>query len=89
MSETKIVYTPWENLKKTADMVVGQIGYHNHKRCKVKSGKIVSARSNKAQTQLSFWNYAQLVQNQLKIKKLSELSRFWAFWADFKLAKQK
>ncbi|CAG5087965.1 Oidioi.mRNA.OKI2018_I69.PAR.g11682.t1.cds [Oikopleura dioica] len=34
MSETKIVYTPWENLKKTADMVVGQIGYHNHKRCK-------------------------------------------------------
>ena len=35
MSETKIVYTPWENLKKTADMVVGQIGYHNHKRCKV------------------------------------------------------
>merc|ERR1712088_71757 len=34
MSETRIVYTPWENLKKTADMVVGQIGYHNSKRTK-------------------------------------------------------
>jgi len=34
MSETKIVYTPWENLKKTSDMVVGQVGYHNSKRVK-------------------------------------------------------
>lgn len=34
LSECKIVYTPWENLKKTSDMVVGQIGYHNTKRVK-------------------------------------------------------
>jgi len=32
MNECKIVYTPWENLKKTSDMVVGQVGYHNSKR---------------------------------------------------------
>ena len=62
MSETKIVYTPWENLKKTADMVVGQIGYHNHKRCKVKTLKIISACSNDASMQLSFLNSAQLIQ---------------------------
>jgi len=34
MSEVKIVYTPWENLKKTSDMVAGQVGYHNSKRVK-------------------------------------------------------
>ena len=34
MAECKIVYTPWENLKKTSDMVVGQVGYHNSKRVK-------------------------------------------------------
>lgn len=34
LSDVKIVYTPWENLKKTSDMVVGQIGYHNSKRVK-------------------------------------------------------
>merc|ERR1712227_8497 len=34
MNECKIVYTPWENLKKTSDMVVGQVGYHNSKRVK-------------------------------------------------------
>merc|ERR1712227_63713 len=34
MTECKIVYTPWENLKKTSDMVVGQVGYHNSKRVK-------------------------------------------------------
>ena len=62
MSETKIVYTPWENLKKTADMVVGQIGYHNHKRCKVKTWKTVSARSKNHQTQLSFSYSAQLIE---------------------------
>merc|ERR1712176_447741 len=34
LSEVRIVYTPWENLKKTSDMVVGQIGYHNSKKVK-------------------------------------------------------
>ncbi len=26
-----VVYTPWSNLKKTADMDVGQVGFHKHK----------------------------------------------------------
>jgi hypothetical protein len=26
-----IVYTPWSNLKKTGDMDVGQVGFHNQK----------------------------------------------------------
>merc|ERR1712021_51968 len=39
MNECKIVYTPWENLKKTSDMVVGQVGYHNSKRVKYISVK--------------------------------------------------
>ena len=26
-----IVYTPWSNLKKTGDMDVGQVGFHNNK----------------------------------------------------------
>lgn len=29
-----IVYTPWSNLKKTAGMAVGQIGFHNSKKVK-------------------------------------------------------
>lgn len=27
----KIVYTPWENLKKTGDMATGQVGFHQQK----------------------------------------------------------
>lgn len=26
-----VVYTPWSNLKKTASMDVGQVGFHNPK----------------------------------------------------------
>jgi hypothetical protein len=26
-----VVYTPWSNLKKTASMDVGQVGFHNTK----------------------------------------------------------
>lgn len=26
-----VVYTPWSNLKKTGDMAVGQVSFHNHK----------------------------------------------------------
>lgn len=26
-----VVYTPWSNLKKTASMDVGQVGFHNSK----------------------------------------------------------
>lgn len=32
-----VVYTPWQNLKKTASMDVGQVGFHNSKmvRCRL------------------------------------------------------
>eukprot|EP00794_Sanderia_malayensis_P004862 gene4862-5501_t len=30
-NDVAIVYTPWSNLKKTADMDVGQIGFHKNK----------------------------------------------------------
>ncbi|KAM3175577.1 hypothetical protein ACTXT7_008232 [Hymenolepis weldensis] len=30
-NDVTIVYTVWENLRKTADMEVGQVGFHNHK----------------------------------------------------------
>jgi hypothetical protein len=29
LNDVRIVYTPWSNLKKTGDMDVGQVGYHN------------------------------------------------------------
>lgn len=31
MNNVSVVYTPWTNLKKTADMDVGQIGFHKQK----------------------------------------------------------
>lgn len=31
LSNVKIVYTLWNNLKKTGDMDVGQVGFHNHR----------------------------------------------------------
>lgn len=33
-SSVKVVYTPWENLRKTGDMATGQIGFHNTGHCK-------------------------------------------------------
>ncbi|KAJ7341395.1 hypothetical protein JRQ81_005446 [Phrynocephalus forsythii] len=35
MNNVNVVYTPWANLKKTADMDVGQIGFHRQKDVKV------------------------------------------------------
>ncbi|XP_051581109.1 coiled-coil domain-containing protein 25-like isoform X2 [Myxocyprinus asiaticus] len=35
MNNINIVYTPWSNLKKTADMDVGQIGFHRQKEVKI------------------------------------------------------
>ncbi|KAK6736572.1 hypothetical protein RB195_019330 [Necator americanus] len=34
MNDVGIVYTMWENLKKTGDMAVGQIGFHDNKKVK-------------------------------------------------------
>lgn len=31
MNNIDVVYTPWANLKKTASMDVGQVGFHNPK----------------------------------------------------------
>lgn len=31
MNNVNVVYTPWSNLKKTADMDVGQIGFHRQR----------------------------------------------------------
>lgn len=31
MNNVDVVYTPWHNLKKTASMDVGQVGFHNPK----------------------------------------------------------
>lgn len=31
MNDVTVVYTMWENLKKTGDMDVGQVGFHNGK----------------------------------------------------------
>ncbi|KFO38083.1 Coiled-coil domain-containing protein 25 [Fukomys damarensis] len=35
MNNVSVVYTPWSNLKKTADMDVGQIGFHRQKDVKI------------------------------------------------------
>ncbi|XP_055041559.2 coiled-coil domain-containing protein 25 isoform X1 [Misgurnus anguillicaudatus] len=35
MNNINVVYTPWSNLKKTADMDVGQIGFHRQKEVKI------------------------------------------------------
>ena len=34
MNDVDVVYTMWDNLKKTADMDVGQIGFHSNKAVK-------------------------------------------------------
>ena len=31
MNNIAVVYTLWENLKKTSDMEVGQVGFHSNK----------------------------------------------------------
>ena len=39
-SECWITYTPWANLKKTSDMEVGAIGFHDNEKCqRIKVGK--------------------------------------------------
>lgn len=39
MNNIDIVYTPWDNLKKTGDMDVGQIGFKDEKKVK----KVISS----------------------------------------------
>lgn len=48
MSSVDVVYTSWSNLKKTADMVPGQIGFHSDKAVhKVKVERKINAILNR------------------------------------------
>lgn len=38
MSNVSVVYTPFTNLKKTASMEVGQVGFHNQKKVSKSGG---------------------------------------------------
>ena len=42
VNNVNVVYTPWSNLKKTADMDVGQIGFHRQKDVSVLSPEAVA-----------------------------------------------
>ncbi|KAK1379610.1 hypothetical protein POM88_026354 [Heracleum sosnowskyi] len=46
VNNVDVVYTPWQNLKKTASMDVGQVGFHN--------SKMVRAFQVSNSTELSF-----------------------------------
>lgn len=37
MNEVDVVYTMWNNLRKTPDMDVGQVGFHNDKEVNIMS----------------------------------------------------
>ena len=41
MNNIEVVYTMWENLKKTGSMDVGQVGFHKHKEVPFSSSKLV------------------------------------------------
>lgn len=43
MNNVDVVYTPWSNLKKTASMDVGQVGFYNSKMVNVFSFCFVSS----------------------------------------------
>jgi len=53
-NHVNVVYTPWKNLKKTCDMVDGQVGYHNDKLVKkimVEKNKTILNRLNKTRVE--------------------------------------
>ena len=56
MNDIEVVYTMWANLKKTAAMEVGQIGFHKEKEvCKIKVAKRINDiinRLNKTKTEV-------------------------------------
>ena len=41
MNNIEVVYTMWENLKKTGSMDVGQVGFHKHKEVPFLLSKLV------------------------------------------------
>lgn len=54
-SSAYIVYTRWKNLKKTSDMVDGQVGYHrpdNVRRCKIEKNNTIVRQLEKTRKEL-------------------------------------
>ena len=55
-AEAYVVYTRWQNLKKTSDMVDGQVGYHrpqNVRRVKVEKNNTIVRQIEKSRTEIS------------------------------------
>ncbi|XP_062512158.1 coiled-coil domain-containing protein 25-like [Corticium candelabrum] len=55
LSTTDVKYTPWSNLKKTGDMEVGQVGFHDNRLVRtitVKKNAEIIRRLNKTKKQL-------------------------------------
>ena len=67
LASTDVVYTMWSNLHKTADMVVGQIGYHDRsavRKVKVVKDNSIVNRISKTKRE-EFPNLAELQQQRL------------------------
>ena len=55
MKSIKVVYTPWENLRKGAHMEIGAVGFHNEKNVKsrrVKKNKAVVKALNRTKREV-------------------------------------
>lgn len=63
LNDITIVYTPWSNLKKTNNMEVGQVGFHDEK--KVKKYKIAEKKNNMILNRL----------NKTKVERLPNLAK--------------
>uniref|UniRef100_A0A914N8W9 Coiled-coil domain-containing protein 25 n=1 Tax=Meloidogyne incognita TaxID=6306 RepID=A0A914N8W9_MELIC len=63
LSETDVVYTMWSNLKKTGDMVTGQVGFHKNKdvkKVRVQKQREIINRLNKTKTHATGVDFRQL-----------------------------
>jgi hypothetical protein len=89
-SSVYVVYTRWKNLKKTANMVDGQVGYHrpdNVRRMEVeKNGPIVRA-IEKTRTE-DHPDLAQLQQDRLREIQLEKKAEYKRIAKEKELAKQ-
>ncbi|KAI9591825.1 protein Y54G11A.2 [Syncephalis fuscata] len=69
LNNIRIVYTPWSNLKKTGDMAVGQVSFHNHKlvrRVNRQEEEKLKEEGRKAKEQQSYsdlFDYAEMSTN--------------------------
>ncbi|KAL7074272.1 hypothetical protein ACQ4LE_006572 [Meloidogyne hapla] len=63
LSETDVVYTLWSNLKKTGDMVTGQVGFYKNKdvkKVRVQKQREIVNRLNKTKTHATSVDFRQL-----------------------------